>query len=81
MQKTYTSAIIGLGRIAFTLGYDKKREQPASHTMALKANRRIKIIAGCDIDENRLEKWQKANPGAKTYSSSHQLAGCQLERV
>ena len=73
MQKTYTSAVIGLGRIAFTLGYDKKREQPASHTMALKANRRIKIIAGCDIDEDRLEKWQKANPGAKTYSSSHQL--------
>lgn len=56
-RKKYTAAIVGTGRIGFTLGFDRKREQPASHTMALKANRRIKLIAGCDTDRARLEQW------------------------
>lgn len=58
MSKTkYTAAIIGTGRIGFTLGFDKKREQPASHTMALQNNRRIHLIAGCDTDRSRLDQW------------------------
>lgn len=60
-DKIYTSAIIGTGRIGFTLGFDKKREQPASHTMALMGNKRIKIIAGCDRNEERLQEWKKFN--------------------
>ena len=51
----YTAAIIGTGRIGFSLGLDKKREQPASHTMALLSNRRIRLVAGCDVDSQRLE--------------------------
>ena len=47
-KKIYTAAVVGTGRIGFSLGFDKKREQPASHTMALNANPRIKIIAGVD---------------------------------
>ena len=56
-RRKYTAALIGTGRIGFTLGFDKKREQPASHTMALKANRRIRLIAGCDTDRSRLDRW------------------------
>lgn len=56
-RKKYTVAVVGTGRIGFTLGFDRKREQPASHTMALKANKRINIIAGCDSDRARLELW------------------------
>ena len=54
----YTAALVGTGRIGFSLGFDKKREQPASHTMALLANHKIKIVAGADCDEKKLSDWQ-----------------------
>lgn len=76
LKKIYTAAIIGTGRIGFTLGFDKKREQPASHTMALKKNRRIRLIAGCDSDFPSLEKWHKANRKSQIYSESSQLFAC-----
>ncbi len=55
----YTAALIGCGRIGFSLGLDKKREQPSSHTMALQGNSHIKLIAGCDTNEIHLSEWQK----------------------
>jgi predicted dehydrogenase len=66
-QKIYTAAIIGTGRIGFSLGFDRRREQPASHTMALKGNRRISLIAGCDTDPERLAIWKRAIPAASVY--------------
>lgn len=84
-KKIYTAAVIGTGRIGFTLGFDKKREQPASHTFALLANRRIKIIAGCDTNSNNLENWKNfvdkkqkliengKKSGVQTYSSAASL--------
>ena len=66
-MKQYQAAIIGTGRIGFLLGKDRKREQPAAHTAALNANKRIKLIAGCDIDGTRLTLWQKENPQAKIF--------------
>lgn len=66
-MKQYQAAIIGTGRIGFLLGKDRRREQPAAHTAALKANNRIKLTAGCDIDGNRLALWQRENPQAKTF--------------
>lgn len=56
--KKYRTVLIGTGRIGFLLGFDKKREQPASHTMALLKNRRIDLLAGCDRDGERLELWK-----------------------
>ncbi len=58
-QNRYIAAIVGTGRIGFTLGFDKKREQPASHTMALLENKRIKLIAAADTNEENLENWRK----------------------
>lgn len=58
-QNRYIAAIVGTGRIGFTLGFDKKREQPASHTMALLGNKRIKLIAAADTNEENLENWRK----------------------
>jgi predicted dehydrogenase len=66
-MKQYQAAIIGTGRIGFLLGKDRRREQPAAHTAALNANKRIKLIAGCDIDGTRLALWQKENPQAKIF--------------
>ncbi|MBR4600282.1 MAG: Gfo/Idh/MocA family oxidoreductase [Treponema sp.] len=58
-QNRYIAAIVGTGRIGFTLGFDKKREQPASHTIALLENKRIKLIAAADTNEENLENWRK----------------------
>lgn len=68
-KKIYTAAVVGTGRIGFSLGFDKKREQPASHTMALNANPRVKIIAGVDKNPENLSEWKKANPAARTFES------------
>ena len=72
-EKTYTAALIGTGRIGFTLGFDKKREQPASHTMALLGNKKIHIVAGADTNQENLERWGKFVKGAKTFESSEKL--------
>ena len=69
----YTAALIGTGRIGFSLGFDKKREQPASHTMALKGNRRISLVAAADTDIDRLERWKKYVKGSKTFYTSADL--------
>ena len=77
VTQQYTVALIGTGRIGFSLGFDKKREQPASHTMALKQNKRIKIIAGCDTDPEKLDQWKKYCPNVPTYSNyGHLFAAC-----
>ena len=76
-NKQYTAAIIGTGRIGFTLGFDRKREQPASHTMALLNNKQIELKCACDKDKESLEKWQKyvkkSNKNVLTFSSSEML--------
>ena len=68
-KKIYTAAVVGTGRIGFTLGFDKKREQPASHTMALNSNPRVKIIAGVDKNPANLLRWEKVNPDARAFES------------
>ncbi len=73
MKKQYTAALVGCGRIGYSLGLDPKREQPASHTMALQANSRIKLIAGCDCDIEKLSVWHKAVPQASSYQRSSDM--------
>ncbi|WP_407426804.1 Gfo/Idh/MocA family protein [Treponema sp.] len=58
-KNRYIAAIVGTGRIGFSLGFDKKREQPASHTMALLKNKRISLIAAADLNSENLENWLK----------------------
>src|SRR4030042_4224756 len=64
----YKAAIIGVGRIGYLLQKDKKREQPASHSLALSKNKRVKLIAGCDTNQEILNLWHKDYPYAKIYS-------------
>ena len=78
-QKKYTAAIIGTGRIGFSLGLDKKREQPASHTFALKQNPRIKLVAGCDVNKENLDFWAKSNKGCRLYSNAAELFSKEKE--
>ncbi len=72
-MKQYTAALIGTGRIGFSLGFDKKREQPASHTMALCKNKRISLIAAADTNAENLARWKKQLPKAQAFSSSDEL--------
>ena len=72
-MKKYTAAVVGTGRIGWTLGFDKKREQPASHVMALKKNRRIKLIAGVDSNPKTLALFHAKNPLVRAYSSVEEL--------
>ncbi|MGI5058295.1 Gfo/Idh/MocA family protein [Treponema pectinovorum] len=75
-KNIYTAAIIGVGRIGFSLGFDKKREQPASHTMALFNNKQIKLVAACDFEEQKLDSWKgyaKKYAQVSTFHSSEGL--------
>ncbi len=76
-NKIYSAALIGTGRIGYSLGLDKKREQPASHSMALNAEKRIKLVAGCDINAENLEKWHRANKHALAFASTKELLKSQ----
>lgn len=69
----YTAALVGCGRIGYTLGLDRRREQPASHTMAFNANPRISLVAGCDRDFSNLQAWHEANRKASIYHDSADL--------
>jgi predicted dehydrogenase len=81
-RPTYTAAIIGTGRIGFSLGLDKKREQPASHTMALLADKRIRLIAGCDNNATNLDDWHRYADKAAVFSSyAYLLAACRPDIV
>lgn len=77
INNRYIAAIIGTGRIGFSLGFDKKREQPASHTMALFGNKKINLIAAADKNSENLARWQryakKRKSLALTFSSSDEL--------
>ena len=73
MLKKYNAAVIGLGRIGHTLGFDQKREQPASHSRALFENPRIRLLGGFDIDPEKSAGWQKEYPSAAAYSSLESL--------
>lgn len=78
----YTAAIVGTGRIGFTLGFDRKREQPAAHTGALQANRRIRLITGADTDGERRARWQQHVRGARAFATSDELyAACTPDIV
>ncbi len=72
-EPEYTAAILGCGRIGYSLALDAKREQPASHTSALNGNPRIRITSACDIDRKALDAWKNANPQAETFASSKEL--------
>lgn len=72
MKQKYSACIIGTGRIGFTLGFDSKREQPASHTMALLDNPNVRIIAGCDTNQEQLNLFKYYVDSHQTHFLSHE---------
>ncbi len=72
-MKKYRAGIIGLGRIGFTLGFDKKREKPSSHSDAFGRNRRILLDGGFDINPEKRKLWGKYYKRASVYSSAAEM--------
>ncbi len=59
-MKTYSVAIIGLGRIASLLEDDPLRKKPCTHMGAYQSlKKRVKVIAGCDQDPGRRKLFRK----------------------
>jgi len=56
-KKKYKVAIAGCGRIASLLEDDPLRGKPATHAGAYHAHPSTKIVAGCDIDPERVKKF------------------------
>ncbi len=77
----YSAVIVGTGRIGFSLGFDKKREQPASHTMALFDNNRINLIAAADTNEENLGAWKKYALKHKSPSMTFRSSGEMYKEV
>lgn len=68
-RKRYRVGIVGLGRIGFTLRYDRKREQPASHSRAFSENPATFVAGGFDTDLYARRTFAKAYPGTNVYDS------------
>lgn len=76
MKKTkrlFRVGIIGLGRIGFTLQFDKKREQPASHSAAFSGEKRCVLSGGFDRDLAKMAEWSKRYPRAKIYDNLNEM--------
>ena len=62
MREKISCAIVGLGRIASLLEKDSLREKPCTHAGAIAANPDCRLVAGCDISEERRllfsQEWQ-----------------------
>ncbi|MBN2545889.1 MAG: Gfo/Idh/MocA family oxidoreductase [Spirochaetes bacterium] len=69
----YKAVIIGTGRIGYLLQKDKKREQPASHALALHKNKSIILKAGCDINQERLDLFKKDYPKTNIYTDHKKM--------
>ncbi|HEQ71703.1 MAG TPA: Gfo/Idh/MocA family oxidoreductase, partial [Spirochaetia bacterium] len=69
----YRTAIIGVGRIGHSLGNDRLREQPASHSRAVNENPRLSLVAVTDTDPKKLAAFKKDFPAVKLYPGTDAL--------
>lgn len=63
----YPVALVGLGRIAWRLEDDPKREKPATHVGAILAEPRLALCAGVDVDANARQEFT-GRFGVPTYT-------------
>mgnify|MGYP006179026695 CR=1 FL=1 len=72
-MKIFKTGIIGCGRIGSQLEEDPLRGKPCTHTGGFSALPNIKIVAGCDIDRNRLKKFGQKWKVKKLYTDYHDM--------
>ena len=72
-MKIFKTGIIGCGRIGSILEEDPLRGKPCTHTGGFSALSNVKIVAGCDIDKNRLKKFGQKWKVKKLYTDYHDM--------
>jgi predicted dehydrogenase len=72
-MKKYRVGIIGCGRIGSLLEEDPLRGKPCTHAGAYHAHPRTRIVAGCDIDEKRLQVFGKKWKVRALYESYQEM--------
>ena len=55
----YTSAVIGCGRTEGLLEADPRRRKPATHMGHYRRSRKIRVVAGADVDEERRDAFRR----------------------
>lgn len=68
----YRAAVIGCGRIGCGFDDDPKRKTVSTHSKAYSLSRNTKLIALCDIDKDKLEKYGKRY-SVKTYTDYNEM--------
>lgn len=72
-KTVHRAGVIGLGRIGYTLQFDRKREQPASHSAAFSSDKRFILAGGFDRDLNKMTAWSRSYPKAKIYDNPDEM--------
>ncbi len=59
MAARYTSAVIGCGRTAGLLEADPLRRKPATHMGHYRRSRKVRVVAGADVDAERRDAFRR----------------------
>lgn len=76
-MKPLTLAVLGCGRIGSLLEEDPLRGKPCTHAGGFNALKSVKIIAGCDIDPDRLARFGSRWGVNKLYTRYEELLACE----
>lgn len=68
MMENYRAAVVGLGRIAWTLEDDPKRDHPCTHAGALAALEGVELVAGAARGEKSARAFQERFHTRKAYT-------------
>lgn len=69
----FNAGVIGCGRIGSLLSEDKLREKPCTHAESFSKNPNIQLLAGADLNPDRLKFFSKKWNVSKTYTDYQQM--------
>lgn len=73
MEKKYSVAVIGSGKIAIEVENYSKATQPATHAGAFQNHPRLDLMGFVDVDKKRLYRTQKYFPGTTLFLSAEKM--------
>jgi len=80
-KKKLRAGLIGCGRIGSLLELDELRGKPCTHAGGYDAHPKVKLVAGCDINEKRLKKFKGQWKGVKTYTDIQKFLKQDLDII